>query len=170
MAATVTGPDGRYVFSNVKPGGYGMAPMKMENGSAWQLAAAEASASPFLTVSNDQRSVDFTGQDLSLFEGDTLKIHFFINITHFVDTHRGCVLDVYRKESGINWFLSPYENWVKMPNGSVHSDFRHTVHGIAKITLVFYPGWGFLGLYELHNEFEVVLTPVNGFGGHSEQL
>ncbi len=69
VAATVTGRDGRYVFSNVKPGGYGVLAMKTENGAAWQVAPADAAGSPFLTVSNDQQTVHFTAEDRSLFEG-----------------------------------------------------------------------------------------------------
>jgi hypothetical protein len=60
--------------------------MKSENGAAWQVAAADASANPFLTVSNDQRPFNFTAEDRSLFEGGQFKVLIWVvNIPAAVD-------------------------------------------------------------------------------------
>ncbi len=123
VAATVTGTDGTYCFSNVKPGGYAVVPMKTEHGSAWQLAAAGTSASPFLTLSNDQRTVDFTAQDPSLLEGDDGTF----TVTIYYDASRlpsGCQLKVERRSfnwwGGFGWFEAISSPWVWNQANPVH--------------------------------------------------
>ncbi len=142
VAATVTGPDGRYCFSNVKPGSYAVMPMKTEDGSAWQLAAAGASASPFLTVSNGQGSVDFTAQYPSLFELENYQ--FIVNIyfdTTFFSTN-GYSFNVSRKV----WtgFGFPWSVQYGKPYGDEYLLFNtNLVHNMARIQLTACYGYSY---------------------------
>ncbi len=67
-AQAVTGADGRYTFSPVKPGNYGVAPVKLQPGLAWQFTPDGQSDPPLLALSNETRTVNFTTPDPTLWD------------------------------------------------------------------------------------------------------
>ncbi len=142
VAATVTGQDGRYCFSNVKPGNYAVMPMKTEDGSAWQLAAAGASASPFVTVENGQGTVDFTAQYPSLFELENYQ--YIVNI--YFDTTIFSTNDYSFSVNRKLWsgFGFPWSVQYGKPYGDEYLLFNtNLVHNMARIQLTACYGYSY---------------------------
>ncbi len=152
-AATLTGQDGRYCFSNVKPGGYGVAPMKSEDGLGWPIAVEGQSGSPLLVSSQDQQTVDFSVEDPSLLEWENLQytVEIFVQTNGLANDRK---LKVARRSF---WLFGYFTYWQPVPEQQCEWDAKHVVHGLARIRMTSTYGYNLL-FYGLENVYTFTLT------------
>ncbi len=130
VAETVTGLDGAYAFGSLKPGGYGLIPMKWDSDFLWDFQAASNPPTVRLASPNAAHTVDFISEE-SLFEAnDKFRVTITVtNLTEGVDP-KNIQITCQRRSRG---WLSIFEYW---------HDHKITQDNINKRIYVMEPVYG----------------------------
>jgi formylglycine-generating enzyme required for sulfatase activity len=159
LASTLTGLDGSYAFTNLPPGHYGVWPLETAEAGGLRFQWETNSASPKVALVAGTNTVNFTAEDLSLFEGDAapLTITIYYDATRYTN---GCQLAVHRRYFS-DWF--GHHEWFGAISNSCTWNHTNTIHGLGWIQLQETAGeYWFLKAAGRENVFSVVLLPVGG--------